>query len=208
MKISRFFRDFDAENQRRRWHKEPLLPFPTKKDLEETFKGQFEFKEVLARIGFGAKVHKVTAEMLSTPDGYIIWSATSFCGSQKWSRRGKSPIAILSQDSNVTCDRCLGIRVKGGKALPPAKKRPAIDESTRPRKYAFKYSYQMDNGRIVDEQYETSINGMTKEEALEKLIKQKKRYGNKLIAYELVRVDTWNFTGVWDKKLGEPYKGR
>ena len=91
---------------------------PTKEELEKQFNNTFKDYEILAKIGTsGKQIHKVTANALDTSDGYILWSASSHCGSQKWNIQYPSPIfPIESADlSLVNCDKCNGIRVAGGK---------------------------------------------------------------------------------------------
>lgn len=91
---------------------------PTQAELEQKFGGNFKYYEILAKIGnSGKEVHKVEAYALKTKDGYILWNAFSHCGSRKWNIKNPSGIfPIESADLNkVTCDKCLGIRVKGGK---------------------------------------------------------------------------------------------
>jgi hypothetical protein len=97
---------------------EPRLHVPTQAELEDMFHTKTERLQILAKIGdTGKQVHKVTVEAINTPDGYILYHAISDCGSQKWSVHGTSLIYPLESDelSKVDCDRCLGIRVKGGK---------------------------------------------------------------------------------------------
>jgi hypothetical protein len=97
---------------------EPLLHEPSESELVKKFGGKFENIRIIAKIGsLGKRIHKITIHALNTKNGYIIWNAISDCGSQKWTREGRSPIMPFeSADlSLVNCDKCLGIRVKGGK---------------------------------------------------------------------------------------------
>ncbi len=200
----------------------PLRKLPTKAELESQFGGKFTDQEVLARIGTtGKEVHKVTAQMLDTPDGYIVWSAQSHCGSQRYSHDGFSPIFVLdSMDlSHVTCDRCLGIRVKGGKPK-PASKRKVIDPDSRPKQWKFRYKVDYlpypgqsgppKTGLVLTE----TVKGMTEEEAQEKLYRREmpknvdNRFYSMVYDFELLRVWSWNGQTLWKADESVPVKSR
>ncbi len=199
-----------------------LRKLPTKSDIESKFGGKFTDHEVLAKIGTsGKEVHKVTAKMLDTPDGYIVWSAQSHCGSQRWSHdSGLSPIFVLdSMDlSQVTCDRCLGIRVKGGKPK-PASKRKVIDPDSRPKQYFFRYKVDYTRPGLsprIGVVEEDSMRGMTEEEARDKLYRREmpknvaNRSYSKVYDFELLRVRSWNGTLLWkrDEPASVPEKSK
>ncbi len=184
-----------------------LLHVPSKTELELKFSSKFETLHLLAKIGYsGAKVHNVIAEALRTPNGYIIWTAASDCGSQKWSPSGRSPIFPFEDNdlTKVNCDKCLGIRTPGGKK-PEAPKRIPIDPDTRPKEYSFDYKvdYPPKPGNsepITRKQHETK-RAMTPEEAINKIIKEEKSTGFTLRAYDfdLQAIYAWN---------GKPLYGR
>lgn len=200
----------------------PLRKLPTKAELESRFGGKFTAHEVLAKIGTtGKEVHKVTAQMLDTPDGYIVWSAQSHCGSQRYSHDGFSPIFVHDSNdlSQVTCDRCLGIRIKGGKPK-PASKRKVIDPDSRPKQWKFRYKvdYLSYPGRTtppaVGVVREETVKGMTEEEAQEKLYKREmpkneaNRFYSKVYDFELLRVWSWNGKTLWKADESVPGKSR
>ena len=75
--------------------------------------------EIAGGIGQGDKTHRLAVKYVQCPDGAGVFNAASHCGSQKWTSHGRSPLSITDAPMNaVNCDKCLGIRVAGGK-LPP-----------------------------------------------------------------------------------------
>lgn len=176
-----------------------------KEDIEKKFGGKFKWITALARIGSGTKVHKVAVDALKTKDGLIIWRANSWCGSQKWSLYGRSQLYILDSldQKYITCDRCLGRRVKGGKSEPPATKRPKIDPMSRPRsfKWRFKAKYNPEwRGHVVEKV--SDIKGMTEEEAWARLVKRdtgKGKWFEKVYDRELLAIYAWNGRPLWKK---------
>jgi hypothetical protein len=120
----------------------PVPPIPTKEELENKFGGKFQDYEILAKIGTsGKEIHKVKAYALPTKDGYILWNASSDCGSQKWNIENPSPIfPIESVDlDKVTCDKCRGIRVKGGKEENKPSQYKCLKCGYTSRRLAFEY---------------------------------------------------------------------
>ncbi len=193
-----------------------LVHVPSEAELEAKFGGHFENIKVLAKIGQdGKKIHKVVVRALNTSDGYIIYSAYSDCGSQRWSRQGRSPIfPIGSRDlSRVNCDKCRGIRVKGGKAPEPSK-RKVIDPNTRPKEYHFNYKadYKPWPGHAptLGATFNDRAKGMTEEEARGKLYRREmpkdesNRMFSRVYDFELTAIYAWNGVPIWRKSSGSP----
>ena len=179
---------------------------------------------ILAKIGqSGTHVHKVRLRYFQTTRGIVALNAYSYCGSVRWSNRGgSSPIYPLESDNLdlVNCDKCRGIRVKGGKAPEPATKRPRIDPESRPKKYRFNYlfDYASHPGggpgnknctRDID------VKAMTLAEAKVSVVKRinssEKYYlseGGKWHDLVLASVWYWNDAPYWRKSLGTPYPGK
>jgi hypothetical protein len=227
-----------------------LLHVPSKEELEQKFNGKFETIEILGKIGeTGTRIHKITINALKTPEGYIIWFAESHCGSQKYNIEYPSPVFPLESNdlSQVDCDKCLGIRVKGGKLEnkpsqykcescgytdkksnfeygnyvvkrykcpscgktnikkieDPSKpeKRPKIDVLERPLTFHINFTnvYSETN---KNKTY-SNVKASNLNEAIEKLIKDEKRYGiENLEDIKLIRVYTFNDHILW--KDGDP----
>jgi hypothetical protein len=179
---------------------EPLLHVPTEDELISKFGGHFENIKIIAKIGMmGTKIHKITIHAIDTTSGYIIYNAYSDCGSQKWSREGRSPIMPFeSADlSLVNCDKCLGVRVKGGKSKEPSKRIP-IDPMSRPRKFYFIFKVDSIENKKTRIEY-SDASGMTEEEARNKIIRQYMRYGyySKVYDFELQKILAWNYNRLW-----------
>jgi hypothetical protein len=206
MKFSDYLDKIATENRHRKFKKLPLIVVTTK-ELEDKFGGHFQYVPVLGRIGMGSKIHKITVSMLNTPEGYIVWGAYSDCGSQKWGHGGESRIHIFKSNdlSKVTCDKCLGIRVKGGKKPEPKTRRAPIDPLSRPR--IFKFNFKKDiiatawRPEIIGQADQESARGMTPEEAMKKIIRQEMNYGYYLKVYdfELISIRAWNQNLLWSK---------
>jgi len=179
LKFSSYLTDIENKNRIRKYKKLELINV-SKSSIEKEFNTTFRQMEVLGRIGGGTKTHRITINAAPTPDGWIVWNAESYCGSQKWTPYGHSQIfAFESNDmSKVTCDKCLGIRVKGGKAPLPKSTRPKIDPMLRPRFFNFEYkeSHPLVSNRVTHESHKDvrgdSAKGLTAE------IDKKENYRN------------------------------
>lgn len=207
IRFSSYLSDILESNRRLRARKLPIAPVPTEKELEEIFGGKFEYLQVLARIGYGVKIHKITIKALNTTSGYIVVDSTSVCGSQKWSVYGKSPLQIFESDdlSKVTCDKCLGIRVPGGKREVSKVKRIPVDPLSHPRKFHFYYKVDLPatsfRGEIVGAREHDYASGMTPEESRTKIEKHlmKLGYYSRVYDFELQSISAWNGKVLWRK---------
>lgn len=177
-------------------------------ELEHMFGNDATYRDILGSIGQGSKIHRIRVKTISAPDGLIIVGAYSNCGSQHWTLFHKSPIHILESDDMalVTCDKCNGIRVPGGKAPPPRTHRPIIDPNTRPKEYVFNYKVDMDPlpGTTLPRTFNehSSAKAMSPEEAIDKIIKQDLRmgYAKKVYDFDLIAIYAWNHLPLWRKQ--------
>ena len=182
--------------------------------------GGIKKMEVVGKIGdTGKHAHKLHLEYIKTNNGIVPLYVSSWCGSQRWSRGGHSGLMPLEIDdlSKVDCDKCLGRRVKGGKAPPPLSTRPKIDPDSRPKKYNFVYfiDYKSSGGHNGNKgiRHDEDVNAMNFAEAKIKLAKRidksSKDWGyEKVYGIELTSVWAWNHAPIWRKSLGTPYSGK
>lgn len=180
--------------------------------------------KVLAGIGeTGTHTHKVTIRYFRTAHGIVPLSAYSDCGSQRWLQGGgRSAIRISESDdlAQVNCDKCRGIRVKGGKAPEPKSTRPKIDPESRPKKYKFEYLFDYasrPNGEPGPQncRHDVDVKAMTLSDARERAVKRinswMKYYlneGGKVHDLVLSAVYYWNDAPLWRRSSGTPYGGK
>jgi hypothetical protein len=81
---------------------------------DDLFKGfcdeqgwEFVSDNRIGRIGRGDKNHKISCKIGIDGEGReYIFSAHSFCGSQKWTQGGRSGLALLGGVKECDCKKC------------------------------------------------------------------------------------------------------
>lgn len=57
-------------------------------------------------IGNGLKVHRLHCSIFVDGEVEYIGSATSYCGSARWTQGGRSSVTVIKGDCEIDCQKC------------------------------------------------------------------------------------------------------